>query len=75
MFELERGNTIQSATFESGGLDEDDDNLVFELDFDWGRGNQLRLPADEMHPLSQIPAIYGNRFWFRISWMGMSARG
>lgn len=34
--ELARGQTIQAVRFESGGLDEDDSYLVFELDFDWG---------------------------------------
>ena len=34
--ELSRGRTIQDVRFESKGLDEDDDYLVFDLDFDWG---------------------------------------
>jgi hypothetical protein len=34
-FELERGNAIRSVVFEGAGLDEDDDYVVFELDFDF----------------------------------------
>ncbi len=34
--ELARGNTIQNAKFVSGGLDEDDDHIVFDMDLDWG---------------------------------------
>ncbi len=34
--ELTRGHTIQDVRFEGGKLDEDDDYLVFDLDFDWG---------------------------------------
>ncbi|HET6158656.1 MAG TPA: hypothetical protein VFE34_09955 [Dongiaceae bacterium] len=33
--QLVRGFTIQNVSFESRGLDEDDDTVVFELDFDW----------------------------------------
>jgi len=33
--ELKRGRTIQGVCLESGGLDEDDDHIVFDLDFDW----------------------------------------
>lgn len=32
--ELARGHTIQDVRFESAGLDEDDDYLIFDLDFD-----------------------------------------
>ena len=32
---LAQGLAIRSVTFESGGLDKDDDYLVFELDFDF----------------------------------------
>jgi hypothetical protein len=40
--ELTRGHTIQAARFETGGTDEDDDYLVFDLDFDWGAGSLTR---------------------------------
>ena len=33
--ELMRGHAIRSARFESGGVDEDDDYVVLDLDFDW----------------------------------------
>ncbi len=33
---LEKGQTIQGATFEAGGLDHDDDYVVLELGPDWG---------------------------------------
>ena len=33
--ELVRGRTIQGVRFESGGIDEDDDHLVFNMEFDW----------------------------------------
>ena len=39
---LAQGLAIQSVTFESGGLDKDDDYLVFELDFDF---DNTRLDA------------------------------
>lgn len=35
--ELTRGKSIRDARFESGGLDEDDDYVVIELDIDWGK--------------------------------------
>ena len=34
--ELSRGRTIQGIRFERGGVDRDDDFLVFDMDFDWG---------------------------------------
>ena len=34
--QLERGFSIQSVTFESMGLDKDDDYIAFSLDFDFG---------------------------------------
>jgi hypothetical protein len=34
--QLKAGCTIQAARLEKGGLDEDDDKLVFELEPDWG---------------------------------------
>lgn len=34
--ELSRGNTVQAVRLERCGPDEDDDYLVFDLDFDWG---------------------------------------
>lgn len=34
--QLKSGFTIQAARLEKGGLDEDDDKLVFELEPDWG---------------------------------------
>ncbi len=40
--ELTQGHTIQAARFETGGTDEDDDYLVFDLDFDWGAGSLTR---------------------------------
>lgn len=40
--ELSQGHTIQGARFESGGIDEDDDYIVFDLDFDWGAGKLTR---------------------------------
>ena len=33
--ELARGRTIQGVRFESGGIDADDDYLIFDMDFDW----------------------------------------
>ena len=33
---LEKGQTIQGATFESGGVDEDDDYVVLDFGADWG---------------------------------------
>jgi len=33
---LAQGLAIQSVTFENGGIDKDDDYLVFELDYDFG---------------------------------------
>lgn len=42
--ELDLGRTIKSVKFESSGLDEDDDHLIFDLDFDWG-ANSLKNPA------------------------------
>ena len=39
---LTQGLAIQSVTFESGGMDKDDDYLVFELDFDF---DNTRLDA------------------------------
>ena len=39
---LAQGLAIRSVTFESGGLDKDDDYLVFELDFDF---DNTRLDA------------------------------
>lgn len=41
--QLKAGCTIQSARLEKGGLDEDDDQLVFELKPDWG-ARPLRNP-------------------------------
>ena len=35
--ELSRNRSIRSVKFEGSGLDEDDDYLVFELDFDFGK--------------------------------------
>lgn len=35
--ELVRGNSIRSVEFESAGIDEDDDYVVFELDIDWDK--------------------------------------
>jgi hypothetical protein len=40
------GMTIQSARLEKGGLDEDDDNLVFDMEPDFG-AMALRNPAVE----------------------------
>ena len=34
--ELARGNTFKDVRFEAAGNDEDDDRLIFDLDFDWG---------------------------------------
>lgn len=34
--ELIAGCTIQNVHFESGGMDEDDDFIVFDLEPDWG---------------------------------------
>ena len=39
---LAQGLAIQSVRFEAGGLDEDDDYVVFELDFDF---SNTRLDA------------------------------
>ena len=33
--ELTRGNSIRGVQFESGGVDNDDDYVVFDLDIDW----------------------------------------
>lgn len=33
--EMIRGNSITNVTFESGGIDEDDDYIIFELDISW----------------------------------------
>ena len=41
--QLKAGCTIQTARLEKGGLDEDDDQLVFELEPDWG-ARPLRNP-------------------------------
>ena len=41
--ELALGHTIKNVHFESGGLDEDDDYLIFDLDFDWG-ASALKSP-------------------------------
>tara|TARA_R110000787_G_scaffold248041_4_gene353611 strand:+ start:761 stop:901 length:141 start_codon:yes stop_codon:yes gene_type:complete len=30
-----RGNSITNAKFESGGIDEDDDYVIFDLDINW----------------------------------------
>ena len=46
--ELARGRTIQGARFESGGIDEDDDYLVFDMDFDWG--------ANSLKPFKKAPS-------------------
>ena len=46
--ELARGRTIQGARFESGGIDEDDDYLVFDMDFDWG--------ANSLKPFKKVPS-------------------
>jgi hypothetical protein len=35
--ELMRGNSIRQAQFEPGGIDEDDDYIVFELNLDWDK--------------------------------------
>jgi len=35
--ELTRGNAIRNAQFESGGIDEDDDYVIFDLDIDWDK--------------------------------------
>jgi len=42
--ELTRGNSIRHVQFEPGGIDEDDDYIIFELDLDW---NQVirRIPS------------------------------
>lgn len=34
--ELARGSTINNVRYEGGGIDQDDDYLVFDLGFDWG---------------------------------------
>jgi hypothetical protein len=41
--QLKAGCTIQTARLEKGGLDEDEDQLVFELEPDWG-ARPLRNP-------------------------------
>lgn len=35
--ELTRGNSIRKVQFEAGGLDRDDDYIVFDLDIDWNK--------------------------------------
>lgn len=44
---LDSGKTIQGMTFQSGGLDEDDDQLVFALADDPG-ASPLRLPSPDV---------------------------
>lgn len=48
--ELTRGNSIQQVQFEAGGIDEDDDYVVFDLNIDWGkiaRKKQESPPAEQ----------------------------
>jgi hypothetical protein len=34
---LQRGHSIRNIQFEPGGIDADDDYVVFDLDFDWDK--------------------------------------
>jgi len=44
--QLTRGHTIQAASFEEAGVDEDDDYVAFDLDFDWSAaGEKLKPPT------------------------------
>ena len=45
--ELRRGHTINSVTFERGGTDDDDDYIVFGMDFDWSAAALKKPKASE----------------------------
>jgi len=44
--QLQRGHTIQNVRFESGGVDEDDDYVVFDLDLDFPKQNRRNSGGD-----------------------------